>query len=150
MLSLFFQVFGKISVAGSDITDHFPSRLCLEIHEKYFTARLHILPGAMRRTWKPLDGWVLQKIPTSLRETVKGKELQPQDTCSWWKMSIWFSGMSSGTLMGKAAPSRHLYWLYISIVPPWGNSLPSPFIFSSQLGEKNKADNLREIFWFCF
>lgn len=53
MLFLFFQLFGKICIVSSDTTDHFPPRLCLEIHEKkYFTARPHSLPGAMRYTQK--------------------------------------------------------------------------------------------------
>lgn len=53
MHSLFFQLFGQICIVSSDTTDCSSPRLCLEIHEKkYFTARLHSLPGAMRCTQK--------------------------------------------------------------------------------------------------
>ena len=165
MLSLFFQLFGQICIVSSDTTDCFAPRLPLEIHEKkYFRARLHSLPGAMRGTWKVFRQLsTAEKIPASLREREsKWRELQQQDRGSRWQRpsdsAVWALGLSWAacfllleTYTDQSPLHQHSPTVGPGAIP---SSAHSSAILSSSSGhnweKKIEVDSLREVFWAYF
>lgn len=156
MLFLFFQLFGKICIVSSDTTDHFPPRLCLEIHEKkYFTARPHSLPGAMRYTQK-----VFRQLSTAedtcIPQRESQRELQQQDRGSSWQCpsdpAVWALGLSRAYFCLLLETYTDQNPLHSPTVGP--GAIPSPvhslaILYSSSVHnweKKTEVDNLREVF----